>query len=112
VVRDQAGTRLERAEGRAKRGVALIGRLVEAVVRGPLLGHLPDAFDRIELGRVRRQAKQLDAVAVAREPELAGRVEVVARPLSMMRKVLRRRLRRTTSLRNARNVMPLKTGAN
>jgi hypothetical protein len=78
VIRDEARPRPEGGERGAERCIALHGRLVEAIVRGSLLGHLPDAFDRVELRRVGRQAEQLDAVAMAREPELAGLVEVVA----------------------------------
>jgi hypothetical protein len=78
VIGDQGRLRLERGKGGAKRGVTLVGSLVEAVVRGSLLGHLPDAFNGIELGRVRRQTEQLDAVAVGHKPTLADRIEVVA----------------------------------
>ena len=79
MIRDETGLCLKRVEGRTEGGIALVSRLVEAVVRRPLLGHLPDPFDRVELWRVRWQAKQFDAVAVVRKPELALRVEVVAR---------------------------------
>jgi hypothetical protein len=79
VICDQARPCLERVERRTERGVALFSRLVEAVVRSPFLGHLPDTFDWVELWRVRRQAEQLDAVAMAREPKFALRIEVVAR---------------------------------
>jgi hypothetical protein len=72
---------LERAERRAERIVALVGGPVEAIVRRQLLGGFPNALDRIELGRVRRQSEQFDPMAIRREPELAVRVEVVTRPV-------------------------------
>jgi len=77
VIRDKFGRRLERPEGVHEGGVTLLGRFVEAVVGGSLLGHLPDAFDWVQLRRVRRQPKQLDTMAVTREPQLPFLVEVV-----------------------------------
>ena len=46
-----------------------------------LLRLLPDALDRVELGRVGRQAEELDAMAIGREPRFAVGVEVVARAI-------------------------------
>lgn len=65
----------------AERHVPLEGVPEEAVVRGPLLGLLPGAFDRIEVGRVRRKPKELDAMTVVAQPLLALWFEVVAGPV-------------------------------
>ena len=57
MVRDEAGLRLERPEGRAQRCVAVFDGFVEAIVGGSLLGDLPYALDRVELRRVGRQTE-------------------------------------------------------
>ncbi len=49
MVGDKARIGLEHAEGGGQCGITLLGGLVEAVVRGPLLRRLPNAFDRVEL---------------------------------------------------------------
>ena len=61
---DERRTLLEGFEGGDERFVARLDSREEAVVRRALLGRLPDAFDAVELGRVRRQPMQFDAVAV------------------------------------------------
>jgi hypothetical protein len=81
VVRDEAWARLERPKCRAECIVAFVGGPVEPIVRRQLLGHLPNPFDRIQLRRVRWQAEQFDPMTVRHKPELAVRVEVVARPI-------------------------------
>ena len=72
---------LEQLERLDQRGVALIDRAVEPVVRGELSGRLPHPFLRHVLGRVRRKAVRLDPVRVLREPRLSFLVEPVARPV-------------------------------
>jgi hypothetical protein len=51
----------------------------EAILGRRAFGGLPDAFDAVELGRVRRQSSQLDAVTVLSEPGLRLFVETMAR---------------------------------
>ncbi len=55
MIRNEVRFRLERGERRAEGGVALLGGFVEAIVSGSLFGHLPNAFDRVEFRRIRRQ---------------------------------------------------------
>lgn len=66
-------------KGRGECGVPLLNRLEEAVVSRFAFRRLPDAFDAVELGRVRRQAPKLDAVPVRRKPGLGLFVEPMAR---------------------------------
>jgi hypothetical protein len=61
--------------------VAVGRRAEEAVVGRGLLGRLPDPLDGVELGGVGREAEELDAVMVGREPLLADLVEAVAGPV-------------------------------
>ena len=68
---DQTGPPLELSKRGAKSGIALLCRLVEPVVCRHLARRLPHAFNRIELGRVRRQAEELDASPVFMEPEFS-----------------------------------------
>ena len=60
------GVGLEGLEGRGEGGVTLGDGGVEAVVGGALFGHLPHALDAIELGRVGREAEQLDGTRPTR----------------------------------------------
>src|SRR5882672_10083068 len=76
---DQVGVGLEGFEGGDEGSVAFIDGAVEAVVGGFLLGHLPDALDSVQLGRVGRQSEQLDAMAVFGEPRLTFGRQLVAR---------------------------------
>src|ERR1700761_555387 len=78
MVRDQFRACLELIEGCAQRRVAFFDGLVEPIVGGPLLGHLPYALNRVVLGRVRRQTKQLEPPTVLGEPLLPVFLEVVA----------------------------------
>ena len=50
MVRDQLRLREECAEGRPQGGISFVGGSVETIVGRHLLGDLPDAFDRVELG--------------------------------------------------------------
>jgi len=75
VTRRQPRLGIEALECRREGGIALLGRVEEPVVGGLLLDDLPDALDRVELRRVGRQPKELDAMAVLAEPGLAVVVE-------------------------------------
>ena len=76
---DQTRPPLELGERGAQRGVALLCRRVEAVVCRHLARRFPHAFNRIELGRVRRQPEQLDAPLVFSQPRLPLGREIVKR---------------------------------
>lgn len=69
----------EAFERGGQRSVTLLDRFEEPVVCRPTLGRLPDAFDSVELRRVRRQAPELDAVTVRCEPRLRFVVKAMAR---------------------------------
>ena len=75
----QRGPPLELHECFPQSGVSLVRRGVEAVVCRHLSGCLPNRLHRIELWRVRRQAKQLDTVFVLGKPFLTFRRKVVPR---------------------------------
>ena len=75
---DERWALLERLEGGGERFVAGLDGGEEAIVRRALLRRLPDALDAVELGRVRRQPLELDAMAIRREPLLPFLVEVMA----------------------------------
>lgn len=74
---DKAWLSLENRESAAKGGIALVGRRVEPVVCSQLPRHLPDRLHGIELGGVRRQAVQLNAISIRGEPLLSLRRQVV-----------------------------------
>ena len=78
VVRDEARLRLERSEGFAQCGIALLDRLVEAIVGGSLLRYLPNALDRVELGASTVVAGTARFDGGRGEPELPFLLEVVA----------------------------------
>src|SRR5882672_2265447 len=76
---DHLGPALEHIEGLGQLGVALVGCDEERVVRGQFAGGFPYAFHRHELGRVGRQAMELDAVTVLAQPTFAVVLEPVVR---------------------------------
>lgn len=78
---DQMGVGVEGVELVSEGCVALVDSSVEPVVGGRLLGDLPDALDRVQLGGVRRKTVKLDAMTVLAEPLFPLGIEVVARPV-------------------------------
>jgi hypothetical protein len=54
ISRDLMRISLESLERRPQCRVALVGRPEKPIMRGPLLGFLPDPFDAVQLRRVRR----------------------------------------------------------
>ena len=84
---------------------------VEAVVL-VLFFVATDALDTVELGRVRREREQFYTVAMRSERSLRDGIELVASRVLDDEEDLARGHRRTSSLRNARNVRALKTFAN
>jgi hypothetical protein len=76
---DHGGIGLEGLGGADESGVALVHGAVEAVVGGGLLGHVPDAFDAIQLGGVGGPSKQLDLMPMRGEPLLSILLEAPAR---------------------------------
>jgi hypothetical protein len=74
---DESRTGPEGFEGRSQRRVAFIGSPEKRVVCRSLLRLFPDALDRVELGRVRRQSSKLNAFAVRHKPGLTFVAEVM-----------------------------------
>jgi transposase len=66
-------------KGGGERRVALDSGLVKRIVRGPHFCLLPTPINRIEFGRVRREACEFDALVVDRKPCFALGIEIVAR---------------------------------
>ena len=59
-------------------GVTLLRGVEVAVVGSVLPRRIPDALDRVELGGVRREATEFDAMSIGGEPGGAFSTEVVA----------------------------------
>lgn len=73
---------------------------------------LPHAFHRHELGRIGRQAAELDAIAIPAQPALAVVVEPVTGPIVDDEEDLAPAVRYTSWRKNSKNVAPLNTDAN